>query len=821
MAAFIQKLFRSRKATPTSSPRAPANSEPALPKEPDTKQLLREQQEQQLKNTPDQSQLATLAIEGATAAIRLEAASGIQDEARLQQVQKSAKGRDKNVYQTVKQALQSLKEQQAAEAATREKVKGLIRQVQDQATSEDTKLYQARLDALRENWLSVEKQATPEQAQQFLEAEHQCRERLQQMAQARDEQARHEEQARQRQETLTLLRDTLAELKSEESAELPSLSALDALQKTQENRWLEATRETPVGKQEQKDYEQHMLSFRNYLNAVSRLGQNKEALAELSRIADSGQASDDHRETASVLVKQIDWPADFPQPVILAPVRKLSGKPREPKPADANREQQEALVDALQASLPELEAALEAKLFKESKQLLKQAQNQFQQLDQRHRKPLQARMQLLAGQFRDLSDWQGFATEPKQIALCEQMEYLAEQPMEPEAKAERIKELQNDWRGLGGSSDRVLWSRFKTASDAAYEPCKAYFEAKSGLKQANLEKRRAICDQLDGFLTHADWSVIDWKAAERIHQTAREEWKAAWPVDFKDNRQVQKRFDELLKQLERPLDEERQKNEALKQAVVEKAQALITHEPLQEAMDQAKALQNEWKAIGITRHREDRKLWQAFRKACDQIFARRDAERSAQQEATQLADQSAQDVLAKYLDVTVDSDQTLLEEAREALGQLAGETLSPRLRDQLQQLRQRLNDIAQAKAARARITHWQSLIHNRVQAPMPQSELPAPWISQFGDLESQNGRDLAIRAEILAGTASPEQDQSRRMEIQVQRLTDGMGNGATESPVKELEKLVALWCLQSDNDGLTPENAERLSRALDALFQPA
>lgn len=104
---------------------------------------------------------------------------------------------------------------------------------------------------------------------------------------------------------------------------------------------------------------------------------------------------------------------------------------------------------------------------------------------------------------------------------------------------------------------------------------------------------------------------------------------------------------------------------------------------------------------------------------------------------------------------------------------------------------------------------------------MPQPELPAPWISQFGDLESQNGRDLAIRAEILAGTASPEQDQSRRMEIQVQRLTDGMGNGATESPVKELEKLVALWCLQSENDGLTPENAERLSRALDALFQPA
>ena len=267
---------------------------------------------------------------------------------------------------------------------------------------------------------------------------------------------------------------------------------------------------------------------------------------------------------------------------------------------------------ALNTTLPKLEAALEAKQFRESRQLLKTAQNQFQALDDRHRKNVQAKMQLLAGQFRELSDWQGFATEPKQVSLCEQMEYLAEQPMEPEAKAERIKELQNEWRELGGSSDRTLWNRFKAASDQAYEPCKAYFEAKADLKQANLHKREAICEELERFLAQADWTSIDWKGAERIHQTARQEWKAAWPVDFRDNRQVQKRFDDLLKNLERPLDEERQKNEAAKQAIVERAQALIDHEPLQEAMDQAKALQSEWKRIGITRHREDRKLWQAF-----------------------------------------------------------------------------------------------------------------------------------------------------------------------------------------------------------------
>lgn len=817
MAAFIQRLFKSRKATPTTSPKTAAKSDLPQPKEQDTRQLLREQQEQQLKNTLSQSQLATLAIDGATAAIRLQAATGIHDETLLQQVQKRAKGRDKSVYQTVKQALQTLKEQQAEEANTREKIKTLVRQIQDQAGSEDTKLYEARLEALQENWRPLENQATPEQAQHFLEAAHQCRERLKQMEQAKSEAARHQEQTHQRSETLDLLRETLADLKSKEAADLPSLSALDAFQKTQENRWLEATRDTQVGKQEQKDYEQLMLSFRNYLSAVSRLSQAKEAMSELVEWANSDQATDAHRDAASALLTTIEWPGDFPQPPDLAMVRKLAGKPKAPKPATANQEKQKALSDALQAALPELEAALDARLYKESKQLFKLAQSQFQQLDPRQRKQLQARMQLLAGQFRELSDWQGFATEPKQIALCEQMEHLAEQPIEPEAKAERIKELQSEWRDLGGSSDRTLWSRFKTASDAAYEPCKIYFEAKSDLKQANLQTRTAICEQLDAFLANADWSVMNWKGAERIHQTAREEWKNAWPVDFRDNRQVQKRFDELLKQLERPLDQERQQNEALKQAIVEKAETLITHEPLQEAMEQAKALQSDWKAVGITRHREDRKLWQAFRKACDQVFARRDAQRTAQQQATEQADQSAQATLDKYVKLTAESDPALLDEAQEALNQLSGNQLSPRLREQLQQLRQRLKNIAQAKAMRDKVTTWQTLVNDKAQSQLSQESIPAQWTSQYGGMKEWDGRDLTIRAEILAGVSTPEQDQNRRMEIQVQRLTDGLGNGDSQDPIKEFEKLVALWCLKPDNGDLTTEHAQRLNRALETL----
>ena len=814
MAAFIQKLFKNRKTVSLESQKASEKPQSNQPTEEDNRQQLRQQQERQLGASPEQSELAALAIKGVTSAIRQQAASQLNQEAHLQAVLKHAKGRDKSVYQTVKQSLQTLKEQQASEAATQHRITELVSQAQEQARSEDTKLYEARLNALQDHWQSVENKASAEHTQQFLEAVHQIRERLRQLDETRQEEQRHLEQKHQRQETLELLQQTLNQLKSAAPSELPSESALDALQKTQENRWLEATRDTQVDKQEQKQYEQAMLALRNYLGAVRRLNLARPQISELeSNDTETPQAA------AKALLQEVAWPQEFPLPQALADLRTLAGKPRTQPGSDGTREQQQANAAALNTTLPKLEAALEAKQFRESRQLLKTAQNQFQALDDRHRKHFQAKMQLLAGQFRELSDWQGFATEPKQVSLCEQMEYLAEQPMEPEAKAERIKELQNEWRELGGSSDRTLWNRFKAASDQAYEPCKAYFEAKADLKQANLHKREAICEELERFLAQADWASIDWKGAERIHQTARQEWKAAWPVDFRDNRQVQKRFDDLLKNLERPLDEERQKNEAAKQAIVERAQALIDHEPLQEAMDQAKALQSEWKRIGITRHREDRKLWQAFRQACDQIFERRDAQRSAQQQATEKADADARAVVAKYRDLGTEADDALIHEAKTELRPLADMPLSRPVRDEVQDLRQHLTELGQRKKLKARLDNWKTLIKERVSGALAPEQVPSNWQNLVNGATSLTGRDLVIRAEIVAGQETPDSDQGRRMEIQVQRLAEGLGGGDQTSPEQELERLIALWCLHPEMNEQSAEHAGRLVQALESRLQ--
>ncbi|MEP1705500.1 MAG: DUF349 domain-containing protein, partial [Marinobacter sp.] len=567
-------------------------------------------------------------------------------------------------------------------------------------------------------------------------------------------------------------------------------------------------------------YENLMQSLRGYISAVKRLGQHRDEIMALQ--ATDSSDTDDSKQTdqASVILENVDWPRDFRRPTVLDTLNRIAGKPRPAKTDKPDSEEQKAMADSLRQVLDKLEEALEAKQLKESRQHFKAAQQLAKGLDHRHGKSLQPRMHLLGGQLRELTDWQGFATRPKQESLCEQMEYLANQPMEPEAKAERIKELQNEWRGLGGSSDRDLWSRFKQASDQAYEPCKAYFSAKSGLKQANLETRKTICDQLGTFLDNADWNNIDWKTAERIHQTAREEWKAAWPVEFRDNRPVQKRFDDLLKQLEAPLDTERKKNEALKQGIVERAEALIEHEPLGDAMNQAKALQTEWTSIGITRHREDRKLWQAFRKACDQIFARRDARRDEQEQLSRKADEKAGPILDASQSAGSDSTLDGLKATLSELDSLRNEPLSADSRDRVGQERSRLSGLVSTRQLQEQIDTWKSWINSRSSSALDSDALPQHWAGLAADVGQPDPVELVIRAEILAEVASPAEDQGRRMEIQVQRLAEGMGNASSGSDKsRQLEMLVANWCLVQPVDVVSEPLAERLGKALEAILR--
>lgn len=823
MAAFFQNLFKKRSTTATrpdnsskkpSTPQTsnkPAEGQPAAGKSPGQSSIDTQRQTLDGTNVPQET-LARLATKGLAADIRLAAARRLTDETLLNQVQKAARGRDKSVYQHARQALLDIRRQQEEAQATRNAVEQLASDAEGLARTGDSTLYEARTRQLEKQWQALEPSASNDQKTRILSALHRCRERVREQEEEQQEEQRHQAQKVQREETLALLQETLDALANEPTSP-GALPSLDALQRTQENRWLEATRDTSVSRQEQKQYEKLMLSLRAAMDAVRRLAHHQTELDAL--IAQDTPPVDQVGD----LLEQLAWPDQLARPEGLHKLSQVvRAQPSQPAAEGNDTEAQENAALKLESALEQLETTLADKQLRESRQQLKQAQGLQRQLGGKLANRYRARLQRLTGQVRELGDWQGFVTEPKQVALCEQMEYLAQQPMDPEAKATRIQELQQEWRDLGGSSNRDLWQRFRAAAETAFEPCKAYFEARSDLKKVHLQTRYNICEQLALYLEGTDWSQVDWQAAEQIEKTARKEWREAWPVDFRDNRKVQKEFDRLMNNLTGHLDEERHRNEARKQAIVERARELTEHSPLSEAMDEAKALQQQWQGVGITRHREDRKLWKAFRAACDEIFARRDEQRQRREQETGESDQAAKAILATAQALLADQD---LDEGRasDMINTLESATKTPVSTGTGKELRQtasQLSDRLRQHQYSVTVQQWQQWIRQRAQGELSQQELPGHWQELQATVAVSDSRELVVLSEILNGRPSPDDDQSLRMELQVRRLKEGFEGGTSQQGGSgDLEALVARWCLALPQDSLTEELASRLAKALE------
>lgn len=774
----------------------------------------------------DPRELERLAIEGQTASLRKSALDKVSDEEALTRIARAAKGRDKTIYQTARQKLQVIRQREADQQRQEEEIAQLLKNLADHAKTENLQLYQARLDALLQHWASLQSQASEAQKAEFQSSLEACHQRLTSLKAAAASEQAEQDKREERQATLELLERTQDELQDRARDQATSIASLDALIKTQENRWLEATRDTTVDRHEQKHYQDLMLSLRQFLQASQHLEREKASLEQsLSALEAVDPEDSKHLQARQHEIRQalenINWPDSYPEPELLQHAREQLGAVRaEQKRAAAD---QKARTGQLRKVIEQLEQALEEKVLKSSIKLYKEAQHLFAELDGHHQQGLQARMHLLAKQLQELRDWQGFVTRPKQIELCEHMEYLASQHMEPEAKAERIRELQHEWRELGGSSDQKLWQRFKQASDEAYAPCHDYFSARLELKHANVHKRQIIADQLAEFLDNIDWEQCQWKAVEKIQRQARDEWRSAWPVDFRENRPVQKRFEGLMRDLDHHLDAERKRNEAAKRALVEMAKTLIDHEPLGEAMQQAKALQQEWQSIGITRQREDRKLWQAFRHACDAIFARRDQQRHQQQADERQSQQRGEEIvqlLQKLLDEGQDlaGAVPLAEEFRHLhLSRSARSELAPKFN----QLDAQLKEKRHQQQLEARCRHWLELLDKHAEGTMSTDDQPGHWRRYPIPQETQDVLELCIRAEIISGLPSPEEDNGRRMQLQVNRLAEGLNQGHSwRNPTEEMEFLVACWCLQplSESDSTFPSARKRLETAIKSLF---
>lgn len=704
--------------------------------------------------------------------------------------------------------------------------------MEQHAASSSEQMYVPKLDALKNQWIDLETKANATQKARIQTALDISQAKAQsisdRLAKAQHEQALATEKAHERQSTIGTLAATESRFQKERPYQSTELSALDALVKTQENRWIEATKNADIDKTEQKEYVRLMQSLKGYLRSASTLEQNKQELESLN------QSQEEHDTTRiRQLLIDIDWPSEFIKPELLTVCEKIVGK------LNKQRRQQEsdskAALARIKDKLEAFEYCLEAKQLKESQILLKEIQQLQSEQPELFSPRYQSRLSLLQKQLKDLADWKGYAISPKQQELCEHMELLASQSLEPELKATKIRELQQEWRELGGSTNKALWERFKAAADHAYEPCKAFQDAQSELKSTNLTRRQTIINELTSFFNNCDWQTVNWKGVEAIARQARQDWKDSYPIDFKANRPLQARFNTLLEQLDEKLQQEREQNRLAKQALVDQAEKLIEHEPLSEAISTIKDLQAQWKLIGITLHKEDRVLWKGFRAACDRIFERRNEASQKRQAESQAAKQSV-DALLDNLAVSITQEgadlNTILSIAKHDISKLTALTktdkseadarfqeLKAQTESQLQeQARQsfqlQLNEMKR-KSSIAREVYRNSGDLLSGESYESLTTLPNIVEEAFSRLWSglsgytartpeqvkENALEACLLCEILTEVPSLPEEQDKRLQLQVDRLAKGLNNNHQQAKIDQLWEVLANWyCLPEIDD---------------------
>ena len=228
--------------------------------------------------------------------------------------------------------------------------------------------------------------------------------------------------------------------------------------------------------------------------------------------------------------------------------------------------------------------------------------------------------------------------------LCTQAEALA-QETDVIAAFRQLQQLHNEYRETGPVAPDLreeVWTRFKEASTFVNRRHQEHFEAKKAKEQENLDKKTAICEQIEQMDFAALTTYQAWNNATQQILDLQAAWKEIGFAPQKMNVKIFERFraacdhffvqkSEFFKEAKSTLA----KNLEHKKALCEQAEALKESEDWKATADKLTKLQKEWKETGAVAQKYSEPLWKRFVTACDYFFERRNAATSSQRSVEQ------------------------------------------------------------------------------------------------------------------------------------------------------------------------------------------
>lgn len=419
----------------------------------------------------------------------------------------------------------------------------------------------------------------------------------------------------------------------------------------------------------------------------------------------------------------------------------------------------------------------------------------------------------------EMERWQRWAGNKVRARLCDEVEAVIGSGLHPDAVANRIKQLQDEWAKVEASEPdhgehaTGIAKRFRAMCSKAMAPTREYFSQRHELRSAKATELAARGERVEAALNDSE---VDFFA---LRKEVTDLLRELDDVEPRDRSRLGKQLRALLDRVQAARDAHDQHATEGKRALIERLRRDIGFASSQTAaIAVCKQAQSQWKTLPRAGRKTEDTLWAELRAVIDPVFDKAREQQQAQQSELE-AQAAARQAVLDELDTLAKADADALRQADSTLAELqtrwdalrpaqptdaATETRGNRRQDdgrptrpprapvdplqrRFEQALDRVRDaqraLEQAREQRAVEALLQAVLSGEASDALSDSDRRALQQARTAGEATDIAREL-VALELAAGTDSPSSDAELRRELQMQRLAQHMA-GARDDDARQ------------------------------------
>ncbi|MBQ9668747.1 MAG: DUF349 domain-containing protein [Prevotella sp.] len=221
----------------------------------------------------------------------------------------------------------------------------------------------------------------------------------------------------------------------------------------------------------------------------------------------------------------------------------------------------------------------------------------------------------------------------KKLEIIDKIKAMVTSPEEANRAYQEFKALQQEWkeiRNVPAEKANELWRNYQLYVEQFYDLLKLNSEAREYDFKKNLEIKTRLCEAAEKLAEETD-VISAFHQLQKLHQ----EYRETGPVSKELREEIWQRFkaastviNKAHQQHFESLRAREEENLAKKTALCEKVEAIAAEEnknggDWDRHTQEIIAIQQEWKTIGFAPQKMNVKIFERFRAACDDFFARK------------------------------------------------------------------------------------------------------------------------------------------------------------------------------------------------------